>query len=128
MFEHSVSLMRHQIAKVKKDINNFVVGESGMADAVEIVKGLVMIVVIGAIGVFIADQVVTTMAPSKRKSFRNADQCSRDRRNRLKFPGDLSTCLYRRNSNKLSCDIRRKTADHTVNTLRIWGAYPFSFK
>jgi len=60
MFELATQMVKAQMRKVKAQMDAFVVGESGMADAVEIVKGLVMIVVIGAIGVFIADQVVTT--------------------------------------------------------------------
>lgn len=39
--------------------------ESGMSEAVDIVMALIMIVVVGAIGIFIADQVVTrTGTPS----------------------------------------------------------------
>jgi len=60
MFENTWKAMKNQANKVKKQIDAFVVGESGLMDAVDIIKGLVMIVVIGAIGVFVADQVVTT--------------------------------------------------------------------
>lgn len=41
-------------------IKNLFKDENGLTDAVDIIKALVMIVVIGAIGVFIADTVVTT--------------------------------------------------------------------
>jgi len=60
MFENTWKAMKNQASKVKKQMDAFVVGESGLMDAVDIIKGLVMIVVIGAIGVFVADQVVTT--------------------------------------------------------------------
>jgi len=60
MFELATKMVKTQIKKVKEQMDAFVLGESGLMDAVEIIKGLVMIVVIGAIGVFVADQVVTT--------------------------------------------------------------------
>jgi hypothetical protein len=58
--------MKSQIAQAKAQIAAFVSGETrGIMDAVEIVKALVMIVVIGAIGVFIADKTLTaTGTPS----------------------------------------------------------------
>lgn len=60
MFELATKMVKNQMNKVKAQIDAFVVGESGIMDAVEIVKGLVMIVVIGAVGIFVADTVVTT--------------------------------------------------------------------
>jgi len=41
-------------------LKNLFKDERGLVDAVEIIKALILIVVIGAVGVFIADQVVTT--------------------------------------------------------------------
>jgi len=41
-------------------LRNIFKDEKALSDAVDIIKGLVMIVVVGAIGVFVADQVVTT--------------------------------------------------------------------
>ena len=61
MFELATKMVKNQMNKVKAKIDRFVSGEErGIMDAVEIIKGLVMIVVIGAIGVYVADQVVTT--------------------------------------------------------------------
>jgi hypothetical protein len=66
MFELTKFVVKKQIDKVKTQMNDFVVGESGITDAVDIIKGLVMIVVIGAIGVFIADRTLTATAINTR--------------------------------------------------------------
>lgn len=66
MFEITLKMVRNQIEKVKTQINSFVVGESGITDAVDIIKGLIMIVVIGAIGVFIADRTLRATAINTR--------------------------------------------------------------
>jgi len=53
------------IQKIKKSCSRFTSDERGLQDAVNIVMSLVMIVVVGAIGIFVADTVVTeTGTPS----------------------------------------------------------------
>lgn len=60
MFELQAELVKHQVRTVKAQMKAFMDGERGLTDAVEIIKGLVMIVVIGAIGIFVGDKVLTT--------------------------------------------------------------------
>lgn len=60
MFDEYKLAVRPHVETVKKNVKKFVDGESGMTDVVEIVKALGLIVVIGAIMIFIADRVVTT--------------------------------------------------------------------
>lgn len=68
MFEMTVSMLRHQVDKVKKQVKAFVVGESGIMDAVDIVKALVMLVAIAAIGVFVTDRILTaTGTPANQR-------------------------------------------------------------
>jgi hypothetical protein len=68
MFETTLQMMKHQASKVKAQMKAFVAGEAGIMDAVDIIKGLVMIVVIGAIGVFVADRTLTaTGTPANQK-------------------------------------------------------------
>lgn len=58
MFETTLMAMKAQAMKAKAMMKAFVLGESGIMEAVDIVKALIMIVVIGAIGVFVADRVL----------------------------------------------------------------------
>lgn len=60
MFENGKAMVKPHINTIKSGIQKFKDGEGGMTDVVEIVKALGLIVVIGAIMVFIADEVVTT--------------------------------------------------------------------
>ena len=60
MFEKEVAMVKPYADKVKAGVQKFKDGEGGMTDVVEIVKSLGLIVVIGAIMIFIADRVVTT--------------------------------------------------------------------
>ena len=60
MFEKEVAMVKPYADKVKAGIQKFKDGEGGLTDVVEIVKALGLIVVIGAIMIFIADRVVTT--------------------------------------------------------------------
>ena len=53
-------MFKYMVKQLKEKISKFVSGEeNGMGDVIEIVKTLVLIVVIGAIGVFIADKTMT---------------------------------------------------------------------
>lgn len=46
--------------RLKDDVDKFKSHEGGMSEVIDIVMTLVLIVIVGAIGIFIADQVVTT--------------------------------------------------------------------
>jgi hypothetical protein len=52
-------MTEHYIQKVKDSWNKFRSDQRGLQDAVNIVLALVMIVVVGAIGIFVADKTVT---------------------------------------------------------------------
>lgn len=58
-------MMKRQFDIAKSKLKAFDC-DSGLTDAVEIIKALVMIVVIGAIGVFVADRTVTVTAINPR--------------------------------------------------------------
>lgn len=52
-------MMEHYIRKAKDSWEKFKSDQRGLQDAVNIVLSLVMIVVVGAIGIFVADKTVT---------------------------------------------------------------------
>ena len=74
MFEMTIRQMKIQAEKAKAMLHAFKVGESGIMDAVEIVKALVLIVVVGAIGVFVADRTLTATGVPTNKSLVNFSQ------------------------------------------------------
>lgn len=71
MFDMTLSMIKRQMKKVKEQMDAFRLGESGIMDAVDIIKGLVMIVVIGAIGVFVADRTLTATGTPTNQGLRN---------------------------------------------------------
>lgn len=65
MFETAKLMVRPYVNKLKASLSMFEKHEGGLAQAVDIVMALIAIVVIGAIGIFIADRTVTaTGTPS----------------------------------------------------------------
>jgi len=59
MFESVKLMVQPYVSKAESLLSKFKRDEAGLQDAVNIVLALVMIVVVGAIGIFVADRTVT---------------------------------------------------------------------